>query len=184
MRHKPVIIVLILILFSLSLLACGKPKEVKVAASRRVSAGPIAPAAVSAPAAVQAAVQPVAPPKPELPKYVYKSSGRRDPFVPLVGKSETRASAPTGEVTPTSASEVNIGSLTVQGLIWDKARPYVLLKAPDGTSYIVTENKLVDDRGRVIKGIAAVVQKDKVVLISKDKVIKEFKFSKIREESD
>lgn len=182
MRHKSVTLVIIITLFSMTIFACSKGKEVKVAtektaAGRKFAAqpAPVAPPAVQQPEA--------APPKPELPKYVYKSSGRRDPFIPLVGKVEVRP-VTTTETTPASSSEVNIASLTVQGLIWDKAKPYVLLKAPDGATYIVTEKRLVDDRGRVIKGVAAVIKEDKVVLIGKNNVIKEFKFSNIREESD
>jgi hypothetical protein len=194
--HKLKVVIIILLLgVSVSLLGCGKAKEPNVAKGRtgkKIATLPApTPAAVPIVQTGVAAVNlpsgttPQAVAKPETPKYIYKSSGRRDPFVPLVGKSESRSTSATGgEISPASTGGLNVNTLSLEGLIWDKTRPYVLLKSPDGTTYIVADNKLVDDRGRVIKGIAAVVQKDKITLIGKDKVLKEFKFSKIREESD
>ncbi len=115
--------------------------------------------------------------KKELPKYGYKSSGRRDPFVPLVGKIETRSLS-------TSPSKINITTLELKGLIWDEGKRYVLLKSSDGNAYVAGEQGLIDDRGMIVQGIAIIVKEEKVVLISKDNIIKEFKFTKLREGSE
>ena len=185
MTHNKLKVTIIIILFGLNVfvLGCGKAKEPQVGKGRtgnKIAALPApAPQTAVMPSLPAGTTQQqvTEPPKPELPKYVYKSSGRRDPFVPLIGKSESRVTSATGtEISPASSSGLNVNTLSLEGLIWDKARPYVLLKSPDGTTYIAADNKLVDDRGRVIKGIAAVVQKDKVTLIGKDKVLREFKF--------
>ena len=115
--------------------------------------------------------------KKELPRYVYKSSRRRDPFVPLVGKVETRSlSAYPGKV--------NISMLELKGLIWDEGKRYVLLKSSDGNAYVAGDEGLIDDRGMIVQGIATILKEEKVVLISKDNVIREFKFTKLREGSE
>ena len=176
MRDKQVTVILIIALFIFGVFACKGSKGPSKKVARRTAAR----ASVAKPA-VQEAEAPKD--KKELPKYLYKSSGRRDPFVPLVGRVEIRP-VTTGKVSSVSKTTIDIAMLTVKGLIWDKKKPCVLFKAPDGTSYIVKGQRLIDDRGRVIEGIAAIIKKDKVVLIDKDNNIKEFKFSKLREESE
>lgn len=178
MRYKKQIVTMTVIITvcTLGIFACKGSKEPSKKVARRAAAR----TSVSKPAVEETVALQT---KKESPKYIYKSSGRRDPFVPLVGRVEVRP-VDTGKVSPVSKTQVNIAMLTVKGLIWDKEKPFVLFKAPDGTSYIVKEQRLVDDRGRIIEGIAAIIKKDKVVLIGKDNNIKEFKFSKLREGSE
>ncbi|MFH1784722.1 MAG: hypothetical protein ABH868_07555 [bacterium] len=173
MRHKTLAIIVIISISSSVLFACKGKSE-----------GPVSKyggQSNSAPVARSPVAEDVIKPKEEMPKYSYRSGSRRDPFVPLVGRSDIISM---GASTDTSKAQVNMGMLALKGLIWDQAKPVVLFKASDGTSYVVSKQRLVDDRGRIVEGIAAVVKEDKVILIGKDNNIKEFKFSKLREESE
>lgn len=192
------------------LTACGSPKapHVKQARSGEAvpavtgaatpatpapSAAPAAPAPASAaapaPAPAMAAAPAPAPsapgtPAPDqkreevIPTYVYRSSGLRDPFVPLLGRVETSASASTE---PGKAAEVNITLLVLKGYVFSQQRKHALFKSADGGTYVLDKGKLVDDRGRIVPGVAGIVKADKVVLITKKNVMKEFK---LREESE
>ena len=114
------------------------------------------------------------------PGYVYKSNNLRDPFIPLVGKGFGLDLA-SGLGAKGMAAEVDIKLLTLKGYVFSQARKHALFKSADGKTYVLDKGKLIDDRGLTVPGIAGIVKADKVVLITKKNVMREFK---LREESE
>lgn len=115
--------------------------------------------------------------KDEIPTYVYKSAGMRDPFIPLSGGTGT------GEATVVSgrAAEVNIAQMVLKGYVFSQQRKHALFKGGDGNAYVLDKGKLIDEHGRTVPGVAGIVKQDKVILINKKNIVKEFK---LREESE
>ena len=111
-------------------------------------AAALAVSAESVPAAQQAAKPaapaqgtakpgaPAAPPKQPLPvvdpAYVYEPSGRRDPFISLIGRGDDQR--PTA-VRPAGLSGLLIGEVTVKGVVRDRNGFLAMLRAPDNKTY-------------------------------------------------
>lgn len=114
------------------------------------------------------------------PGYIYKSGGLRDPFIPLVGKTVGMDLA-SALGAKGLAAEVDIKLLNLKGYVFSQARKHALFKSVDGKTYVLDRGKLIDDRGLTVPGIAGIVKADKVVLITKKNVMREFK---LREESE
>ena len=114
------------------------------------------------------------------PGYVYKGGNYRDPFVPLIGKSASLDTA-MGLGVKGLAAEVDIKLLSLKGYVFSQARKHALFKSADGKTYVLDRGKLIDERGLTVPGIAGIVKADKVVLITKKNVMREFK---LREESE
>jgi Tfp pilus assembly protein PilP len=97
-------------------------------------------------AAAQGAATPAPPPAQSLPtldpSYVYEPSGRRDPFISLVGRGDE--ANPTG-VRPPGLSGLLIGEVTVKGVLRDRTGFLAMLHAPDNKTYTVrVGDKLLD----------------------------------------
>jgi Tfp pilus assembly protein PilP len=93
----------------------------------------------------QAAPPPQAKPQPLPtidPGYVYEPSGRRDPFISLVGRGE-EGKHPAAR--PAGVGGLLIGEVTVKGVLRDRAGFLALLRAPDNKTYTVkVGDKLMD----------------------------------------
>ena len=176
MKQKQITLVIVTTLFSLVIFGCKSKASQKSRKNVKEQSAPISTMRLSA------QKEKIFREKKEVPKYIYKSHRRRDPFIPLVGKVEALFSSET--ISSASSGKVNISKLIMKGLIWDKASPFVLLKSDDGNTYVAGEQGLVDDRGIMVQGVASIIKEEKLVLISENNVIKEFKFSKLREESE
>lgn len=114
------------------------------------------------------------------PGYVYKHGNLRDPFVPLIGKAAGgEAAIRTGR--SGVAAEIDIKELALKGYVFSQARKHALFKSSDGRTFVLDQGKLLDDRGLTVPGVAGIVKADKVVLITKKNLIREFK---LREESE
>lgn len=138
--------------------SCGRPGP----------SGPVAPQAKQfAPKPVAAVYQ-----KKEPPVYKYSGDRYRDPFTPLVGQgayfSENDESA-----TP------SIASLTLKGIIGEGKSKIALISGA-GSTYILKNSRLYDNRQRQIKGITGAIKTDSVVIIAPDKTVKELR---LREKS-
>ncbi len=114
------------------------------------------------------------------PGYVYKSGSLRDPFVPLLGKTASLDLA-SAFGAKGMAAEIDIKLLTLKGYVFSQARKHALFKSVDGKTYVLDRGKLIDDRGLTVPGVAGIVKADKVVLITKKNIMREFK---LREESE
>jgi len=98
-------------------------------------------------------------------KYEYKGADYRDPFIP-VGAS----------IGGMGTGEVDITLLALKGIVESIAtgKRFAVLSAPGGINYVTRDGKLVDPRDKVVPGIAVIVKKDRVILITKDSRLKEF----------
>jgi Tfp pilus assembly protein PilP len=120
---------------------------VGLAAVLSVSVVAVATAQAPKPAAAApAAAKPGAPPAQALPTvdpaYVYEPSGRRDPFVSLLGRGQE--ARPTTERLP-GLSGLLIGEVTVKGVLRDRTGFIAMLQGPDNKTYTVrTGDKLAD----------------------------------------
>ena len=106
--------------------------------------------------------------------YEYRAANMRSPFAPLSGAGKVISTEPESEVTVT----VDINNLVLKGIIYDEKSRNALLSAPSGESYIVKEGKLLAQNGKYVEGIAGIVKKESVVLITKGNIIKEVKLRK------
>jgi Tfp pilus assembly protein PilP len=114
-----------------------------------IESAPAAQPAAKPAAPAQGAAKPAAPatppkqPLPTLdPAYVYEPSGRRDPFISLVGRGDEKS--PTA-VRPPGLSGLLIGEITVKGVLRDRTGFIAMLRAPDNKTYTVrVGDKLLD----------------------------------------
>ena len=102
-------------------------------------------------------------------RYRYAGEKCRDPFVPL----EERAEA-IGRVGKRGI-EIDLSKLKLTGIMISPSSRdhYALIDAGGGRGYVVKGGKLIDNYNRVVNGVAAIVRKDKVILITSDNVIRE-----------
>ena len=111
------------------------------------------------------------PKKPEPPKYVYPFLQQRDPFVPLIGAPA--ATAPSG--TPSIESFSN---LELRGILQDRRGKIALISSTDGESYVLRSGRVYDRRNRMISGVQGIIKENSVVLISKNKTVRELTISR------
>jgi Tfp pilus assembly protein PilP len=114
-----------------------------------VGAAGQAPKPAPPPAGAKPAPAPAQPLPTIDPAYVYEPSGRRDPFISLVGRGNE---APPTAVRPPGLSGLLIGEITVKGVVRDRKGFSALLQAPDNKTYTVrVGDKLLDG---TVKSIA------------------------------
>ena len=104
-------------------------------------------------------------------RYRYGGERHRDPFAPPEEKAEgIRRVGKRG-------IEIDLSRLKLTGIIVSPSSRdnYALIDAGGGRGYIVKGGKLIDNYNRVLDGVAAIVRKDKVILITSDNVIQELK---------
>jgi hypothetical protein len=105
--------------------------------------------------AVSAQQQPAPKPAPAAeslpavdPGYVYDPTGRRDPFISLIGRGdETRPAA----ARPAGIGGLLIGEVTVKGVLRDRSGFIAMLQGPDNKTYNVrVGDKLLDGSVKAI----------------------------------
>jgi Tfp pilus assembly protein PilP len=128
-----------------------------VAAGMTGSAQQPAPAAAGAkaPQGTPAPSQPL----PTIdPAYVYEPSGRRDPFISLLGRGEDKR---TPTVRPAGLSGLLIGEITVKGVVRDRTGFIAMLQAPDNKTYSVrVGDKLLDGTVKSINNEKVIFSQD------------------------
>lgn len=105
--------------------------------------------------------------KKEEPLYVYKGDRFRDPFISLVGSG-----ASFGESEDSGAP--NISNLTLKGIISEGSVKMALISG-GGSTYVLKDSRLYDNRQRVIKGITGAIKTESVIIIMPDRTVKELK---------
>ncbi len=116
------------------------------------------PARASAPAKAQAAQAPAAPaPRPE-DRAAYDPSGRRDPFVSLLSRGETRL--PVGG-RPIGVKGLLISELSVRGVMRTNGKLLAIVQAPDNKTYSIHPGDALFD------GTVKVVANDAVIFLQR-----------------
>ncbi|PLX85740.1 MAG: hypothetical protein C0617_03420 [Desulfuromonas sp.] len=141
MRWPSILIAAAAIALLLNLTGCGEetPPPAPAPPPKKVAPAPPEPGVVDA---VQEEE------KEAPPRYVYDSTGRRDPFdIPLnVKKSAPRVGMP---LTP--LQRFDLGQLRLIGVIVGKGEPRAMVVAPDGKSYILKKGiKVGRNDGKVV----------------------------------
>lgn len=110
-----------------------------------------------------------APVKAEEPPYKYLGLKFKDPFIPLIGgaKFSRISQEETGEIDP--------ASLSLKGILIDSQDKMATLVDTFGNSYIIKNKRLYNRKGELIEGIVGIVKLETVVIITKDKTVRELK---------
>jgi predicted small lipoprotein YifL len=104
-------------------------------------------------------------------RYVYTGERYRDPFVPSEEMGEGIVKAGKGGI------EIDLSRLKLTGIMISPSsrEHYALIDAGGKRGYVVKGGKLIDNYNRIVDGVAAIVRKDKVILITRDNVIRELR---------
>lgn len=105
------------------------------------------------------------------PGFTYHCGDRRDPFQPLVGErvaeDERIAEGKLGSLLEEGVVpfEIDIFSLRLTGLIWDKGEAIALLQGTGKIGFILKKGKLFRENYRVIQGISGEIKGKEVYLV-------------------
>lgn len=97
--------------------------------------------------------------------YTYKSASIRDPFRELVGVGMQISQESEKKELPLNPDE-----LKIKAIIYDDKFPLATLLTPHGT-YIVKNKQIMDPKGKIVPQVAAIIEKNKVILLFKEKSI-------------
>jgi Tfp pilus assembly protein PilP len=81
----------------------------------------------------------VLPPKPDEAPYTYDTSGRRDPFKPLIAATKPTAVLSEEKLNCPPTQDFELASLKLVAIVWGDMGRKAMLKAPNGRGYAVTE---------------------------------------------
>jgi Tfp pilus assembly protein PilP len=115
-------------------------------------------------------------PKPDEEPYAYDSSGRRDPFIPLIAVSKVQADVEEKLNCP-PLQDFELATLKLVAIVWGDMGRKAMFKAPNGRGYAVTEEMLIGrncGRVRRIESNAVVVEesrRDAEGNVSKEEVV-------------
>jgi len=109
---------------------------------------------------------PLATPELYVPEtYEYKSLKMRDPFVPLVASEKK----PVVMDKSKSLLEIDIATLELAGLVWDKKESMAILHDGNKFGYVLKRDQLFADNFKPIKGIRGKILGDKSVFLEQGK---------------
>jgi Tfp pilus assembly protein PilP len=100
-------------------------------------------------------------PKSDEELYTYDTSGRRDPFKPLIAATKPTAVLSEEKLTCPPTQDFELASLKLVAIIWGDMGRKAMLKAPNGRGYAVTEEMLIGrncGRVRRIESSAIVIE--------------------------
>jgi len=153
MNNKIVLIIFVLIILGLN--GCPKKK------AGRVPTKPAEEKEIALPEKIE---------KKRLVRYTYGGKRYKDPFAPPEDRGAGIESVGRGV-------EIDLSRLKLTGIMISPSSKdnYALIDAGGGRGYVVKGGKLIDNYNRVIQGVVAIVRKDKVILITRNNVIRELK---------
>jgi len=153
MKSKIVLIIFILILLGLN--GCPKKK------ARPVPRKPMEEKEIALPEKIE---------KKRLVRYTYGGKRYKDPFAPPEDIGVGIEGVGRGV-------EIDLSRLKLTGIMISSSSKdnYALIDAGGGRGYVVKGGKLIDNYNRVVQGVVAIVRKDKVILITRNNVIRELK---------
>lgn len=108
--------------------------------------------------------------------YAYDSSGRRDPFIPLIAATKVNAEVQEKLNCP-PLQDFELATLKLVAIVWGDMGRKAMFKAPNGRGYAVTEEMLIGrncGRVRRIESNAVVVEesrRDAEGNVSKEEVV-------------
>jgi len=104
-------------------------------------------------------------------RYIYTGEKYRDPFVPSEEMGEGIVKVGKRGI------EIDLSRLKLTGIMISPSSRdhYALIDGGGERGYVVKRGKLIDNYNRVVDGVAAIVRKDKVILITRDNVIRELR---------
>jgi Tfp pilus assembly protein PilP len=100
-------------------------------------------------------------PKSDEELYTYDTSGRRDPFKPLIAVTKPTAVLSEEKLTCPPTQDFELASLKLVAIVWGDMGRKAMLKAPNGRGYAVTEEMLIGrncGRVRRIESSAIVIE--------------------------
>jgi len=151
MKSKIVLIIFVLIILGLN--GCPKKK------ARRVPTKPTEEKEIALPEKIE---------EKRLVRYTYGGKRYKDPFVPpeKIG---------VGIEGVGRGVEIDLSRLKLTGIMISSSSKenYALIDAGGGRGYVVKSGKLIDNYNRVLQGVVAIVRRDKVILITRNNVIRE-----------
>jgi Tfp pilus assembly protein PilP len=121
-------------------------------------------------------------PKSDEELYTYDTSGRRDPFKPLIAATKPTAALSEEKITCPPLQDFELASLKLVAIVWGAMGRKAMLKAPNGRGYAVTEEMLIGrncGRIRRIESNAIVIEQARQD--SEGKVLKEEVVLRLRE---
>jgi len=123
-------------------------------AQAQPAAKPAAPQTPApAPAPAPAAQSPAATP-PQQEAYTYRSEGRRDPFLNLLGSGDARVTSRRGE----GASGLTVAEISVRGIMQSRGALVAMIQGPDNKTHIVHQgDKLLDGTIKTITSQGLVI---------------------------
>lgn len=89
--------------------------------------------------------------------YVYAADGRRDPFVPAIGRGPVAPT--TGRVRPPGIAGVMVSEIVVRGILESQGAWLAMVRASDGRTYSVRPGD------RLMDGIVRAIAADVVVIL-------------------
>jgi type IV pilus assembly protein PilP len=95
------------------------------------------------------------------PQFVYNAVGRRDPFAPLISKTEIKERA--GSRPP--LERYNISEFKLTGIVWGGFGYNAMVEGPDGKGYFVRVGTVIGPN----KGMIKKISKDTMVIEEKFK---------------
>ncbi|MCA1559611.1 MAG: hypothetical protein LC753_17315 [Acidobacteria bacterium] len=128
-----------------------------VASYAQAPASPQPQSPAQAPPPAQGAPPPVEQPGAAAPPaagYTYDPSGRRDPFLSLMGRGSDPASM---AVRPAGLPGLLIGEITVKGILRDRAGFIAMVQGPDSKTFIVRAGE------RLMDGTVKSITQDTIV---------------------
>ncbi len=161
------------------------PPLAALSACKRKKAPPPPPPPPAAPAPAKAAApqvstatvvvsSPAAPAPPSVATY-YKAERARDPFVVLAGAGGAPAVAMTQAII-VSTEGFNIHNLDLRGVLDAPSGKFALLVEPNlGATYVLKAGRLLDAKGKAVKGVSGKIEGRRVRLMTMDRDIQELK---------
>jgi Tfp pilus assembly protein PilP len=94
------------------------------------------------------------------PNYSYASDGRRDPFVSLVSRGDSRGT-PAPKARPDGVEGILVDEVVVRGIVQSRGGWVAMIAAPNGRSYSIRPgDRLMDGNVHAITGQAVVLMKE------------------------
>ena len=152
---RMLIAILTVVLVALApLLAQGAPAQAKAATAPAPAKPATSPAA--APAPVEAQTPPPPPPPGVQPadNYTYEPSGRRDPFLTLLGSGDKPITSIRGQ----GAAGLSVNEISVRGVMQSRGGFIAMVQGPDNKTYMIHQgDKLLDGVVRAVNAEGLVV---------------------------